>query len=143
MAMTDQPGPRELLDRLLRAQNDHDIDSFVACFASGYRSAQPVHPDRTFVGREQVRTNWSSVFEGVPDFRAELIRTAVQDGTVWSEWQWTGTRADGGHLDDRGVIILGVARGEIEWARLYIEPVEEQGGGITAAVDRMRGADAS
>src|SRR4029077_3000510 len=111
----------------------------VACFAADYRSEQPAHPDRAFVGREQVRANWTSVFAGVPDFRAELIRSAADGATVWAEWRWTGTRSDGSRLDDRGVTIFGIPHGQIAWGRLYLEPVEEQGGGIKAAVDRMRG----
>ena len=109
--MPDQLGPQELLDRLRRAQNDHDIVAFAACFAADYRSEQPIHPDRAFVGRDQVRSNWTSVFAGVPDFRAELIRSAADGATVWAEWRWTGTRSDGSRLDDRGVTIFGVARG--------------------------------
>jgi hypothetical protein len=75
----------------------------------------------------------------VPDFRAELIRTAVEGATCWAEWRWTGTKSDGSRLDDRGVMILGVEQGEIAWGRLYFEPVAEQGGGINSAVDRMTG----
>ena len=96
-------------------------------------------PSRAFTGRDQVRINWSSVFEGVPDFRADLIATAFDGATGWAEWRWTGTRSDGSHLDDRGVTIFGVTQGLISWGRLYLEPVEDQGQGITAAVDRMRG----
>jgi hypothetical protein len=47
----------EVLERLRDAQNGHDLDAFVACFDPQYRSEQPVHPDRAFVGSEQVRSN--------------------------------------------------------------------------------------
>jgi hypothetical protein len=53
----------------------------------------------------------------------------------------TGTRADGSRLDDRGVTIVGVENGEIAWGRLYLEPVDEAGGGITGAVHRMSSGD--
>jgi hypothetical protein len=137
--MSDETRPIDLLNRLQRAQNEHDILAFVDCFAPAYRSEQPVHPDRAFVGREQVHVNWSAVFAAVPDFRAELIRSAAEGDTLWAEWHWTGTRSDGSPLDDRGVTIFGVSQGQIAWARLYLEPVEQQGRGIKAAVDRMRG----
>ena len=78
----------EVLARLRDAQNRHDLDAFVACFDPAYRSEQPVHPDRAFVGREQVRTNWAEVFAGVPDFQAELLRSADQGDTWWAEWHW-------------------------------------------------------
>lgn len=121
--------------------NAHDIDAFVALFASDYDSRQPAHPDRAFVGRDQVRTNWSAVFAGVPDFRAELVATAVEAETLWSEWRWHGTHEDGSPLEMAGVIVCGVQAGALRWARLYIEPVEQGGAGIDAVVGEMSGRD--
>ena len=86
--------PKEVLERMHRAVNQHDLEAFVACFHPDYQSEQPVHPNRGFGGREQVRTNWKALFEGIPDFHAELLATAAGGDTVWSEWRWTGTRAD-------------------------------------------------
>jgi limonene-1,2-epoxide hydrolase len=124
----------ELVERLNAALNAHDIDAFVALFAPDYDSVQPAHPDRAFRGSEQVRANWSQVFSGVPDFRSELIRACADADTVWSEWHWTGTG-----LEMAGVTVMGVRDGVIAWARLYVEPVEELGAGIDAAVRRMTG----
>jgi hypothetical protein len=36
-----------------------------------------------------------------------------------------------------GVIVLGLRKDRIAWARLYIEPVEQTGAGIHAAVRDM------
>ena len=116
-----------------------DLHAFVAVFASDYDSQQPAHPDRAFRGRDQVRANWSEVFTGVPDFRADLVATAVEGDCVWSEWRWRGTHADGSRLDMAGVIIFGVRAERIAWARLYVEPVEQQGEGIEGAVRDMSG----
>lgn len=121
--------------------NAHDIDAFVALFAPDYDSRQPAHPDRAFVGRDQVRTNWSAVFSGVPDFRAELVATAVEAEALWSEWRWHGTHRDGSRLEMAGVIVCGVQAGALTWARLYIEPVEQGGAGIDAVVSEMSGRD--
>jgi ketosteroid isomerase-like protein len=126
-----------LVRRLHAAMNDHDIEAFVACFAEDYDSAQPAHPDRAFRGREQVRANWSAVFSGVPDFRAELVRLDVVGDTAWSEWRWEGTQTDGDRLDMAGVIVFGVRDDHFAWARLYIEPIEREGAGIDAAVRDM------
>jgi ketosteroid isomerase-like protein len=126
-------------ERLNAAMNAHDIDAFVDCFDEDYQSEQPVHPDRAFRGREQVRQNWSAIFEGVPDFRSELIETGVSGATEWSEWRWRGTQSDGTPLDMAGVIVGGVRDGRLGWARLYVEPVEQGGAGIDAAVRSMRG----
>ena len=126
--------------RLQAAMNARDIDAFVACFAADYDSEQPTHPDRAFVGSDQVRENWSAIFEGVPDFTAELLSAAADGGTEWSEWRWRGTQADGTKLDMAGVVVAGVRDGLLQWARLYVEPVEREGAGIEAAVRDMSGS---
>jgi ketosteroid isomerase-like protein len=133
--------PRAVVAALAEAMNAHDIDAFVSLFAPDYDSKQPVHPDRAFVGRDQVRANWTAVFAGVPDFRAELLGTAAEGDTVWSEWHWRGTHQDGSRLDMAGVIVCGVQGGKLAWARLYVEPVEAGGEGIDAAVREMSGRD--
>ena len=70
-----QMGER-VVARMHAAINAHDIDAFVACFAADYDSMPPAHPHRAFRGAQQVRANWSAVFAGVPDFRAELVAIA-------------------------------------------------------------------
>jgi uncharacterized protein (TIGR02246 family) len=126
-----------LVRRLHEAMNAHDVEAFVTCFAEDYDSMQPAHPDRAFRGREQVRANWSAIFSGVPDFRAELVRVDTVGDTTWSEWRWEGTQTDGERLDMAGVIVLGVRDDQVAWARLYIEPIERAGAGIDAAVRDM------
>jgi ketosteroid isomerase-like protein len=128
-----------VIERLAAALDSHDIDAFVACFADDYDSEQPAHPDRAFRGRDPVRANWSAIFAGVPDFRAELLRAAVDGDTVWTEWRWRGTQTGGEALDIAGVIVFGVRADRIAWARLYVEPVEREGAGIDAAVRKMSG----
>jgi len=137
---TDPAGQDGLaVERLTAAMNAHDIDAFVACFDEQYESEQPAHPDRAFKGREQVRRNWSAVFEGVGDFRSELVATSATGETEWGEWRWRGTHADGTVLDMAGVIVCGVREGRLVWARLYVEPVEQGGAGIDAVVRSMAG----
>lgn len=125
--------------RLRDAMNAHDLEAFLACFHEDYQSEQPVHPGRGFGGREQVRANWTTIFSGVPDFAAELVSSCEADGQEWSEWRWTGTRADGEALDMAGVIVAGVQGGRMVWGRLYIEPVEAVDESIDAAVSKMAG----
>jgi ketosteroid isomerase-like protein len=120
--------------RLQAAMNAHDLDAFVACFKADYVSAQPAHPGRAFTGAEQVRRNWSGVFAGVPDLRAELVASAeTAAGVEMSEWVWRGTHTDGSAFAMTGVIVLGVAQDQIGWARLYMEPIEDDG----ADIDQM------
>jgi ketosteroid isomerase-like protein len=128
-----------VVKRLNAAMNAHDIEAFVACFDEDYDSEQPAHPDRAFRGRDQVRRNWSAIFDGVRDFRSELVTAGATGEIEWSEWRWRGTQADGETLDMAGVIVCGVRDGRIRWARLYVEDVDRGGEGIEAAVRRMSG----
>ncbi|HUQ64751.1 MAG TPA: nuclear transport factor 2 family protein [Flavitalea sp.] len=129
--------PQSLLIKLNDAFNTHDIHSLVECFDPSYCSEQPVHPDRIFQGHEQVKKNWSSNFNEMTDFRAQLVRHAIDNNAIWAEWEWQGTRQDKTRLLMRGVTIMGVDDGKISWGRLYVEPVEVSGKGINAAVTEV------
>jgi steroid delta-isomerase-like uncharacterized protein len=126
-----------VLERLQRAMNDHDVEAFLANVDADYRSEQPAHPERAFGGREQVRENWEAIFRDVPDFRADLVRAAVDGDTVWAEWAWHGTRTDGSRLEMSGVTIFGVRAERIVWGRLYMEMIEAGGAEIREAIERM------
>ena len=129
--------PRRTVERLQQALNAHDLDALVGCFDPTYQSEQPLHPDRAFGGVEQVGKNWGSLFESLPDFKAELKAVIEQADEVWTEWHWTATTAEGAPFDWRGVVIMGVRDGRITWARLYMEPTQFEGAGIDAAVHDM------
>jgi hypothetical protein len=96
-----------------------------------------VHPGRVFAGREQVRANWSTIFDAVPIFAADLVNVSRDDHQVWSDWRWSGTRQDGSRLDVAGVIVAGVRDRRIAWARLYMEPVEAAQESIDVAIRSM------
>ena len=128
-------GPGALVERLCQATNDHDLEALASCFALDYRNDTPVHPARGFQGRAQVRKNWEQIFAGVPDIAAQ-VRWVADKNDVWSEWEMRGTRRDGSAHVMRGVVIFGVAHGEASWARFYLEPVDEGGGGVDDAVRR-------
>jgi len=133
--------PLDLFGRLVAAQNAHDVDAMVACFHADYRSEQPLFPARVFRGADQVRTNWSTIFAAVPDFRGEVLRQAADDDTLFAEVHWTGTKADGSALDERGVFIAGVRGARIAWARIYVDEVHGDAGDIDEAVRHIAGTD--
>ena len=133
--------PRALLERLTAAQNAHDLEGMLACFHEDYRSEQPLFPARTFVGIDQVRANWSAVLEGIADFRARILRSAVDGETIFLEIHWTGSRADGTPLEERGVLIMGVRDDRIAWGRLYVDDVDKDGADIDTVVRRMTGTE--
>ncbi len=133
--------PRAVMDRLTAAQNAHDLEGMLACFHEDYLSEQPLFPSRTFHGSAQVRANWSALLEGIPDLHAEILRSAVDGDTVFVEIHWTGTKADGAPLEERGVLIFGTCDDRITWGRLYVDEVEREGAGIDAVVRRMAGTE--
>ena len=110
--------------------NAHDVEAVVACFDDDYESVQPLNPDHDFRGRETVRQRWTAVFREVPDFRADLLRSAVAGDEEWAEWQWRGTRADGSAIDVVGVTIVGIRDGRIAWGRFYLEDAGAGSGGM-------------
>jgi ketosteroid isomerase-like protein len=124
----------ELIAQIQRATNDHDLDALVACFNDDYVSEMPVHPARDFQGRDQVRRNWTQIFAAVPDLTSRLVRSSRTGDTVWAEWEWFGTRRDGAPHLMRGVTILGYEDGGAAWARFYMEPVEQSGPAVEAAI---------
>jgi ketosteroid isomerase-like protein len=119
------PRPADVIGRLHRAMNDHDLEALLDCFHKDYESVQPVHPSRNFRGKDQVEKNWSAVFKNLPDFRAELIRMVVDGDTIWTEWDWAGTQPDGNRMNMRGVVLFGVRDGKIAWGRLYMDVAEQ------------------
>jgi limonene-1,2-epoxide hydrolase len=123
--------------RLHQAQNRHDIDAFVACFAPDYQSARPIHPDRAFRGRDQVRTNWSIVFRDVPDFQADMLRVCATGDIVWTEWHWHGTPVTGTWFDWHGITIFEIQDNQITWGDLYMEPAQMPDGEIDAVIQHM------
>jgi len=128
---------RSVLEHLVEAQNAHDAERMASWFAPDYASEQPVHPGREFTGRAQVLENWSSVFDGVPDFRADLCALSVDGETEWGEVDWHGRHTDGSPFGMRGVIIAVVRDRLIVEARLYMEPVDDSGEDIEAVVERL------
>ena len=78
----------DLVRRIERATNAHDLESLVDCFDEGFVSETPAHPARDFQGRDQVRRNWGRIFDAVPDLSSTLVRSIVSDETAWAEWEW-------------------------------------------------------
>ncbi len=92
--------PKAVFERMIQATNRHDLEAMVACFAPDFRSEQPFHPERNFVGQAGVRKNWSFFFTTIPDIQIEILGEVVEGDTIWAEL----------HYHDQFI-----------WARLYIE----------------------
>ena len=131
--------PRTFADRVSAAANSHDIDRVLECFTEDYVNESPVHPARGFRGREQVRRNWSQIFETVPDVTTEVLRSDQVGDTVWSEWEMRGTRVDGAPHLMRGVMIFEVDGDRAAAVRFYVEPVDLSGLDVDDFVRRLLG----
>jgi ketosteroid isomerase-like protein len=132
-------GLRGAVERLRDASNAHDIAAIAACFTDDYSNVTPCHPSRSFVGADQVGRNWTRILRAVPDLVTEVtaVVTDASRRQVWSEWEHRGTRPDGSPHLMRGVIIFTVDEGGISAARFYLEPVDDDGAGVDAAVERQ------
>ena len=119
------------------ATNAHDVEGITACFAVEYRNETPLHPARGFVGKEQVRRNWTQILGAMPDVTTDIVASVADGDTVWSEWEHRGTRPDGSAHLMRGVIVFDVCDSVIAAARFFLEPVDEGGGDVASAVRRQ------
>ena len=125
--MDASPNPTACVRRIQQAINQHDLDALTDCFEPEYQSEFPAHPERAFQGHTALRANWTRIFSAVPDLHAELLRCLADDETAWAEWDWRGTGADGQPFAMRGVTLQGVRTGRVAWARMYMEPVRDDG----------------
>lgn len=131
---TTTSATRAVIDRLLAATNDHDLEGLVGCFAPAYVNATPVHPARGFVGSDQIRRNWTQIFAAVPDLVAQITARTEDGGTAWTEWEMSGSRRDGTPHLMRGVVVFTTSGDQISSARFYLEPVDSSRGDVNAAL---------
>jgi ketosteroid isomerase-like protein len=139
----DSDGARDAVNRIFEATNAHDVDSLTRCFAEDYVNETPLHPSRGFRGRNQVSKNWTAIFHGVPDIRAEIVRSAYDGNEAWVECEMSGTRRDGTTHLMRGVIVFQVGSGLMSSARFYLEPVDTEDLSVDQAVASLTGAPTS
>ena len=116
--------PKVVLERMIQAVNRHDLEAMVAFFAPDFRSEQPFHPERNFVGPAGVRNNWSFFFTTIPDIQIEILGEVEEGDTVWAELHYHGTQTDGKKYMVRGVVLFGIQADQISWTRLYINPIQ-------------------
>ncbi|GAA1967145.1 nuclear transport factor 2 family protein [Microbacterium deminutum] len=136
--MTPEPpttrSPADVVRSLHRATADHDLDRIVAHFAADYVLDDPIRPDRSFRGAEQVRRNWAGILAGMPDLAVDERRLVADGATVWTEIVLSGHRSDGSEQVLRGVMIFHVEGGVIDSGTFYLAPVVRDSIDADAAV---------
>ncbi|WP_051744697.1 nuclear transport factor 2 family protein [Streptomyces yerevanensis] len=115
----------EILQRMEKAMNAHDLDAFVDCFTEDFVSELPLHPQRNFVGRETVRKNWGGLFAHVPDLVGTVLQSVVDDDQIWSEWEIRGNTQTGMPYLARGAAIHRLRDGKLASVRFYLDNVED------------------
>ena len=118
------PVSTDVLRRMEKAMNTHDLEAFADCFAEDFRSVLPIHPGRNFTGRDRMRSNWAGLFAHVPDLMATVLQSVVDGDQVWSEWEISGTTVGGEEYLSRGVAILRVRGEQIASVRFYLDDVD-------------------
>ena len=73
----------DVINRLVKAMNLHDLSAAAALFHPDYRSSQPAHPGRTFTGREQMRANWAANKPKLKACRAEVKAKGLAGDDRW------------------------------------------------------------
>ncbi|MFC0112185.1 nuclear transport factor 2 family protein [Kibdelosporangium aridum] len=118
----------DVLRRMEEAMNAYDLDALADCFTEDFRSELPIHPGRSFTGREHMRRNWAGLFAHVPDLAATVLQSVTDGDQVWSEWEIAGTTVDGGRYLSRGVAILSLRGERIASVRFYLDDVDTDAG---------------
>jgi limonene-1,2-epoxide hydrolase len=111
--------PKRLLERLHTALNARDLTNLLHLLQVDFEFFHPAHPGTDTIGLEKARDIWEDLFSRFPDFRADLLRQAIEGNTIWTEWRWQAGEHAGG-LHRVGVIIFGVEEGLLAWAREYL-----------------------
>jgi limonene-1,2-epoxide hydrolase len=112
--------PKRLLERFHTALNARDLTNLLHLLQVDFERFYPAQPDEDSIGMEAVREKWEVFFNTYPDFRADILRQAIEGSTIWSEWKWKGESSDGRKIDQVGVIIFGVEEGLLAWSRSYM-----------------------
>jgi hypothetical protein len=97
------------VERQVAAYNEHDVDVFVACYATDV-VIEDASGTTLLSGREQMRDHYAGIFERLPDLHAEIVSRIRVGRYVIDEERVTGRRAGDLHavavyrLDGDGLI---------------------------------------
>lgn len=84
----------EVLRRLLDAQNSHDVEGAVACFA--HARYELIGNNRVYEGADEVRRYYRTSHRYFPDLHFELLELHHADDVVVGELMMSGTHLGSG-----------------------------------------------
>ena len=116
----------EALREVLRAFNQHDLDSIMSHFAEDCVFESPRGPDlwgHRFVGKDEVARGLAARFEGIPDVRYGGDEHFACGNRGASEWTISGTTVEGQRIEVRGCDLFEfkddkIARKDSYWKRV-------------------------
>jgi steroid delta-isomerase-like uncharacterized protein len=115
------------LRALLEAQNRHDPDACLACFA--HPRYELVGNQRVYDGPDEVRRYYDTTFGAFPDLKLELISAHHAEGAVfvemWMSGSHLGSRRDfeatGKHFRCRAAAVFQFDDAGLVGARIYYD----------------------
>lgn len=115
------------LRALLDAQNRHDADGALACFA--HPRYELVGNQRVYEGADEVRRYYATTFGAFPDLRFELIDAHHSESAVFVEMWMSGSHlgnrrdfeATGKHFRARMAAIFQFQEAGLVGARIYYD----------------------
>jgi ketosteroid isomerase-like protein len=112
----------KFLDAFAEAWNRHDVDRLMTFMGDGEvfeASAGPEVCGTRYEGRDQVRKSYAEVFAAFPDAQWAGARHIISGNRGVSEWTFSGTRADGTHVEVTGCDLFTVKSGKIAVKNSY------------------------
>ena len=105
-----------LLEEFMQAWNAHDLDSLMALMTDDcvfYASSGPEPTGTVHRGPALVRDAYAEIFKVFPDAQWKYGSHVVANGRAFSEWTFTGSRADGHRVETRGCDLFVLRDGKI------------------------------
>jgi steroid delta-isomerase-like uncharacterized protein len=115
------------LRALLEAQNRHDVEASLACFA--HPRYELVGNQRVYEGTDEVRRYYATTFGAFPDLTYELIAAHHSDVSVCAEMWMSGSHlgsrhdfeATGKHFRCRMAVVFQFQDARLVGARIYYD----------------------
>lgn len=122
MAQPDKTVTVEFLQSFADAFNAHDLDRIMSHMTNDCVFEASAGPDingEKFKGQEQVKKAFESVFATFPDACWSNPRHFIAGNRGFSEWTFSGTKADGTHIEVTGCDLFTFKDGKIAVKNSY------------------------
>ena len=122
MAQSNKNVTKEFLQSFADAFNAHDVRAIMLHMTEDCvfeASAGPDVDGEKFLGQEQVKKAFENVFATFPDAYWNNPRHFVKDDRGFSEWTFTGTKADGTKVEVTGCDLFTFKDGKIAIKNSY------------------------